>query len=89
MLIGSGGKGDQQCGLACGGQFSHSGCTAAGEDQVRGGKARGHVVKEGTHLPAFRIGAAGEVGLPGGFDVARTALVQNGEPGNGIEQAQA
>jgi len=55
VIVGGGGKGDQQGRLAGGSQFCHRGRAAAGHHQVGAGKASGHVVKKRPHLPAIGV----------------------------------
>jgi len=86
VVVGGGGKGHQQAGLAGGSQLSHRGCAAAGHDQIGPGKAGRHVVEEGAHLPALGVGSAGGIIRLGLRGVAHSALVQDGEPRNRIEQ---
>ena len=79
VLIGSRGKRDKERGLSGGGELGDGGSSAAGEDQAGGGKARGHVVKERADFPARGVGAAGSIGSLSSFNIARAALVENGE----------
>ena len=65
VVVGGGGEGNQQCGLARGGKFRHGGRAAARHHQVRRGEARGHVVEEWLDLPAGCVGAAGCIGRQG------------------------
>ena len=86
VFIGGGGERDEQCGLAGSGQLGHGGGSAAGHDQIGAGKAGGHVVAKGPHLPAIWVGPAFRIGFEGLRRVTLAALVEHGEPGKVVEE---
>ena len=86
VVVGGGGKGNQQGGLGGGGQLGHRGSAAAGHHQCRLGKMPRHIVDKRLHIPTLRVRAAGGVGCLGRLEVARAALMEDGEARNGVKQ---
>ena len=86
VVVGGGGKGNQQGRLTGGGQFGHRRCAAAGHDQAGLCELSGHIVNKRLHIPTLRVRAAGGIGALGRLEVARAALMENGESWHCIEQ---
>jgi len=86
MVVGGLRKRHQQCGLASGGEFGNGAGSAARQDQRSLGETLRHVIKKRGDAPARLVRAAGLIGLLGGFGMACSGLVQNGQARHGGQQ---